>query len=432
MLLTLPKKLKVATLHGEYLKACADMERTGIPLDVENLRFLQSNWDEVRTALVGDALDKYDIFDDLHFSHEKFEIFLKSRDLDRSWPRTDKSAVRRLDKDTWKAQAQLHPELEPVRQIYKTVTMPKLNIACDPDGRNRVLLGAFGTITSRNAPSGSKENGTFVFAPAKWTRFLIKPPDGLSLAYLDWSNQEFGICAVLSGDKNMISAYEGGDPYMSLAILAGAAPVGATKKSHPEVRKLYKSATLAIGYGQKWYGFSKQAGVSDAVSKKVFADYRRVYARFIEWRERQVDDFSLRGHIETVLGWPLYRSHTTKENTVINFGGQANAAEMLRLAIIEARARGVQICAPVHDAILIQAPTSDIQQAIAEATEAMNIASRVILNGYTLRLDCNDDRVEDGIFVRGDITRHPQRFFSEEGEEVWKKVSRLLPKGVAA
>ena len=431
-MLVMPKKLKVATLHGEYMKACAEMERTGIPLDVKNLRYLQANWDKVRQTLVGDSLKSYDIFDGLHFSHEKFEAFLKARGLAKSWPKTKKSNIRRLDKDTWKEQAQLHPELEPLREIYKTVTMPRLNVACDADGRNRVLLGAFGTITSRNAPSGSKENGSFIFAPAKWTRFLIKPTEGMSLAYLDWSNQEYGICAVLSGDKNMIRSYESGDPYLQFAVLAGAAPAGATKDTHPEVRKLFKSATLAIGYGQKVWGFERQAGVSNATAKKVFADYQRVYGRFLEWREKQIDEFGIRGQIKTVLGWPLHRGPLVKENTVINFGGQANAAEMMRLAAIEIRRRGVEICAPVHDAFLIQAPTEKIKEATAEVMEAMNIASRTILRGYTLRVDCAEDVVrENGDLRRGDYTRCPQRFFSPEGESVWKKIAPLLPdKGV--
>lgn len=431
-MLVLPKKLKTAILRGEYMKSCADMEMVGVPLDVPNLRYLQENWDDIRQVLVGDSLNDYDIFEGLHFSHEKFAVFLKDRGLEKSWPRTEKSGIRRLDKDTWKSQAQLHPELEPVREVYKTVTMPKLNIACDEDGRNRVLLGAFGTITSRNAPSGNKENGSFIFAPAKWVRFLIKPPEGMALAYLDWSNQEYGVCAVLSGDRNMIRSYESGDPYLQFAILAGAAPPGATKESHPQVRKLFKSATLAIGYGQKVWGFEKQTGASRQTAEKVFNDYRRVYRRFLEWRERQIDEYGIQGRITTVLGWPLHRGPLVKENTVINFGGQANAAEMMRLAATGIRRRGVDICCPVHDAFLIQAPTDKIQQATAEAMEAMNEASRTILRGYTLRVDCAEDVVKtNGELRRGDVTRHPQRFFSSDGESVWKKIAPLLPdKGV--
>src|ERR1019366_8166862 len=98
-----------------------------------------------------------------------------------------------------------------------TMTMPQLNIACDPDGRNRVMLGAFGAITSRNTP-GHLDRGTYIFSPAKWARFLIKPPKGMAVAYIDWACQEYGIGAVLSGDRNMLQSYEAGDPYNNFAI----------------------------------------------------------------------------------------------------------------------------------------------------------------------------------------------------------------------
>ena len=47
---------------------------------------------------------------------------------------------------------------------------------------------------------------------------------GWRVAYLDYEQQEFGIGAALSGDKQMMRAYETGDPYLSFAKQAGAVP----------------------------------------------------------------------------------------------------------------------------------------------------------------------------------------------------------------
>ena len=60
---------------------------------------------------------------------------------------------------------------------------------------------------------------------------------------------------------------------------------------------------------------------------------------------------------------------------------------MLRLACILGVERGVKICAPVHDAILIEAPVDELDHAIATMQEAMRDASRVILNGFELGTD---------------------------------------------
>ena len=407
----LPENLKAAILHGEFMKCCADIERVGVPLDVPTLHYLQVNWDSIRRKLAGQALRKYPIFDGLHFSHEKFEVYLKANGLEGSWPRTPKSALRKTDKHTWKKQADLHPEIQGARDLCNILGTDKLNLACDSDGRNRVLLGAFGTITGRNAPSG-EDKGTFIFGSAKWARFLIKPPRGLAVAYLDWASQEYGICAVLSGDKNMLRCYESGEPYLEFGILAGAAPAGATKASHPKIRKLYKSVTLGVGYGMRWWGLQRAAGVSEQVAQRLFTDYRRLFSDYCEWREKQVDEFGWRGRLTTLLGWPLHKSAETRENTVINFGAQGNAAEMLHLAVIEARFRGVEICATVHDAILIQAPVQKILQAIEKTKEAMAVASRTILSGYELRVDCA-------------ITRYPKRFYDEDGVKFWDQIRKL-------
>ena len=85
----------------------------------------------------------------------------------------------------------------PLRELRTSLSQMRLNdLAVGPDGRNRALLSAFRSRTGRNQPS----NSTFIFGPAVWLRGLIKPEPGNALAYIDWSQQEFGIAAALSGD----------------------------------------------------------------------------------------------------------------------------------------------------------------------------------------------------------------------------------------
>jgi DNA polymerase I len=75
------------------------------------------------------------------------------------------------------------------------------------------------------------------------------PPPGCGVAYVDWSQQEFGIAAALSGDPMMMEAYRSGDPYLAFAKQAGAVPHDATKASHNTEREQYKACVLAVQYG---------------------------------------------------------------------------------------------------------------------------------------------------------------------------------------
>jgi len=139
--------------------------------------------------------------------------------------------------ETFKTMAKIFPILAPLRNLRDSLGKMRLNaLQVGLDGRNRCLLSPFSSITGRNQPSTNK----FVFGLSKWARGLIQPKPGLPIAYIDWSQQEFGIAAALSNDENMKAAYLSGDPYLAFAKQAGAVPEDATKKSHATERDQYK------------------------------------------------------------------------------------------------------------------------------------------------------------------------------------------------
>jgi len=56
---------------------------------------------------------------------------------------------------------------------------------------------------------------------------------------VDWSQQEFGIAAALSGDQAMQDAYRSGDSYLAFAKQAGRCSANATKTTHEPTRDLH-------------------------------------------------------------------------------------------------------------------------------------------------------------------------------------------------
>lgn len=87
----------------------------------------------------------------------------------------------------------------------------------------------------------------------------------------------------------------------------------------------------------------------------------------------------LRGELHTVFGWRVRTGPDVNPRMLANFPMQANGAEMLRLACIFASERGIAVCAPVHDAILIEAPAWQIDDAVRETQRAMSDASAAAL-----------------------------------------------------
>ena len=66
--------------------------------------------------------------------------------------------------------------------------------------------------------------------------------------------------------------------------------------------------------------------------------------------------------MHTVFGWRVHVGPDANPRSLRNFPMQANGAEMLRLACCLATERGIEVCAPVHDALLICAPLDRLTQ----------------------------------------------------------------------
>jgi DNA polymerase-1 len=100
-----------------------------------------------------------------------------------------------------------------------------------------------------------------------------------------------------------------------------------------------------------------------------------------------VNHAMLRGWLQTVFGWQVHVGPKANPRSLANFPMQANGAEMLRLACCLATERGIRVCAPIHDALLVEGPADEIKTVVAETQAAMAKASRVVLEGFELRSD---------------------------------------------
>jgi DNA polymerase-1 len=282
-------------------------------------------------------------------------------------------------------------------------------LAVGKDGRNRTLLSPFSARTSRNQPSNAK----FIFGPSVWIRSLIKPPPGFGLAYVDWRSQEIGVAAKLTGDLAMQAAYRGGDPYLSFGKQAGLLPLEATKTTHAPGRELCKQCFLATGYGQGEAGLAQRIGQSHSAARELLRAHRRTFRHFWSWSDAAVDRALLFGSVSTVFGWTLHVDENPNPRALRNFPVQANAAEMMRLGACLACERGLELCAPVHDAFLLCAPLDRLDDDVAKLEACMAEASRIVLDGFELDTEVS-------------ITRFPDRYMDPRGEEMWCKVTQLL------
>jgi len=282
-------------------------------------------------------------------------------------------------------------------------------LAVGRDGRNRTMISAFRARTGRNQPSNKK----FIFGPSVWLRGLIKPPPGYGIAYIDWQQQEFGIAAALSGDPLMMDAYRSGDPYLAFAKQAGAAPADAAKATHKAIRDQFKSTVLAVQYGMGVDALAQRIGQPPIRARELLRLHHETYRVFWRWSDAAVDHAMLTGSLYTVFGWRVRVPAISNERSLRNFPMQANGAEMLRLACCLGTERGIEVCAPVHDAVLICASLGRLEADVARMQEAMREASRIVLDDFALGTDAQ-------------IVRYPDRYMDERGAVMWGRVMNLI------
>lgn len=282
-------------------------------------------------------------------------------------------------------------------------------LAIGPDGRNRALLGQFGTATGRNAPKASE----YLFNQARWLRPLIKPTEDKALCYMDWSSHEVAIAGALSGDAALLDAVSTGDPYMQFLRMAGMVPADAARVDYEELRELAKTCFLAQNYGQGTRGLAARTGLSYLEADDLRRRMIRMFPRFNTWSDHMVDVAQGRGHLSTKFGWRVNVNADDRAPSLKNFMVQATGAEMFRLACCLGSERGVSIVAMVHDAVMIEGPAAAIDDAIATMRTAMDEASKTVLDGYVVNVDEK-------------IVRWPDRYPEPKALPMWNKVQKIL------
>lgn len=402
-----PRWAEHALLRGRYMRAAATMEHRGVPLDTELLSRLTVRWSEIKLALVDSIRADYPIFDGSSLRLSLFEKWLAERGI--PWPRTESGRLA-TDDDTFKSMVRAYPILAPVRELHSNLGKLRLtDLAVGADGRNRTMLSPFGARSGRNTPSASR----FIFGPSAWMRSLIRPGPGRALAYIDWSSQEIAVAAALSGDEAMLRAYRSGDPYLAFAIDAGLAPPDATKASHKAVRDRCKALVLGTLYGMGQAALAGNLNASTAEARSLLQAHRRAYERFWRWSQAATDHAMLGGWIDTCFGWRLHVTDRTKPTSLMNHPMQSHGAEMLRLACAFMVEDGLELVAPIHDAVLIEADADRIHDAVERAQFHMQRAARIVLGGVEVRTDA-------------EVVVYPDRYMDERGVSMWERVVGIL------
>ncbi|WP_396168286.1 DNA polymerase I [Flavobacterium sp.] len=170
---------------------------------------------------------------------------------------------------------------------------------------------------------------------------FIARDENYTLVSADYSQIELRIIAALSGEENMIKAFQHNeDIHRSTAAKVFNIPLEEVTK---EQRSNAKTVNFGIIYGVSAFGLSNQTSLSRKESAELIDAYYASYPKLKSYMQDQVDFARENGYVQTVLGRRRYLKDINSANQMVKSGAERNAvnapiqgsaADIIKIAMI--------------------------------------------------------------------------------------------------
>ena len=198
--------------------------------------------------------------------------------------------------------------------------------------------------------------------------------EGNKLISADYSQIELRLIAEISGEENMIKAFQNGeDIHASTAAKLFKIPIEEVTKTQ---RSQAKTVNFGIIYGQGAFALAEQTGLSRTEAKQLIDSYYETYPKLKEFMAEQVAKARKLGYVETILGRKRHLQDINSNNFVVkghaernavNAPIQGSAADIIKLAMIkiqevlEQEHLKTKMLLQVHDELVFEAPENEVE-----------------------------------------------------------------------
>jgi DNA polymerase-1 len=204
---------------------------------------------------------------------------------------------------------------------------------------------------------------------------FIPRDENYTLVSADYSQIELRIIAALSGEENMIKAFQNNeDIHRSTAAKVFNVPLEEVTK---EQRSNAKTVNFGIIYGVSAFGLSNQTSLSRKESAELIDAYYATYPKLKSYMANQVDFAREHGYVQTVLGRRRYLKDINSANMMVKSGAERNAvnapiqgsaADIIKIAMINIHKKLVlenwksKMLLQVHDELVFDVHNSELEK----------------------------------------------------------------------
>jgi DNA polymerase-1 len=204
---------------------------------------------------------------------------------------------------------------------------------------------------------------------------FIARDENYTLLSADYSQIELRIIAALSGEENMIKAFQNNeDIHRSTAAKVFNVPLEEVTK---EQRSNAKTVNFGIIYGVSAFGLSNQTSLSRKESAELIDAYYATYPKLKAYMANQVDFARENGYVQTVLGRRRYLKDINSANMMVKSGAERNAvnapiqgsaADIIKIAMINIHKKLTsenwksKMLLQVHDELVFDVHNSELEK----------------------------------------------------------------------
>ncbi len=377
-------RLKEEGLYELYLnmempliEVLADMEGTGIKIDVDALRDiskeLERELETLKARIYFMAGEEFNINSPKQISEILFnKLKLKPRKKTKTGYSTEIQVLEELS-----LQHPLPYEILNYRKLFKlkTAYVESLLHFINPEtGRLHTSFNQTATATGRL--SSSEPNLQNIPVEGEWgerIRKVFVAEKGNLILTADYSQIELRIMTHISGDPIFQEAFRKGIDIHTLTAMEifGVAEDMVT----PEHRRVAKSVNFGIIYGITPYGLSETLGVSKEVAQSYIERFFALHPDIMETSKRLIEEAKMNGYSRTLFGRkrpiPELRSHNTEtrmlgERIAVNAPVQGTASDIMKIAMINIHKRfremGLRsrMILQIHDELVFEVPEDEL------------------------------------------------------------------------
>ncbi len=305
----------------------------------------------------------------------------------------------------------LAPDYPIVSEIleYRQLTKLKstyadgLALCIAPDGRIHSTFNQTITATGRiSSTEPNLQNIPIRMELGRLIRKVFVPKEGYVFIDADYSQIELRVLAHMSGDQNLIAAYQHAeDIHRITASQVFHTPLEAVTDLQ---RRNAKAVNFGIVYGISSFGLSQDLSITRKEAEGYIASYFETYPGIKIFLDRLVTDAKEKGYAETMFGRrrPVpelassnFMQRSFGERIAMNSPIQGTAADIIKIAMIRVKQRlereqlKSKLILQVHDELLIEAAADEEEYVKTLLAEEMRHAADLAV---TLEVDVKSGR----------------------------------------